>query len=78
MSGYVPDPSPVLVTLYLDDDTYARAIIRGRSIEMTPPRVQKVVVQGSWEADRIIAAWGLARYHKGLPFGGSMMEAYKP
>jgi hypothetical protein len=66
---------PVLLTLNCsDNDEWQRAMIRGSGVP--PTQIQRVIVQGSAEADRVFAAWARLKQQRGLPWGGGMQRVW--
>jgi hypothetical protein len=66
---------PVLLTLNCsDNDDWQRAMIRGSGVP--PTKVQRVIVQGCEEADRVYAAWCRLKNRRKLPWGGGMQQRY--
>jgi hypothetical protein len=70
---------PVLLTMNVgsSEDTWLRAQIRGEAPAPEPVVVQRVILQGSAEADRVYAAWARLKTKRRLPWGGGEQRAYK-
>ncbi len=67
------DTEPVLLQMNVStsDDAWIRERIRAEAVPHAPMTIQRVIVQGWREADRVFAAMSRAKREKNLPFGGS-------
>ena len=67
---------PVIVTFNVGgDDSWIRGEIRGEA--HPPERIQRVVIQGTDEADRVVARMANLKVKRGKPFGGAMSELWR-
>lgn len=67
---------PVLLTMSLgNSDQWVRDGIRGSSLN--PPFAQRVVLQGTEEADRVYREVANLKVKRGKPFGGGVSEAWR-
>lgn len=75
---WIADEMPILITFNVStpSDGWLRGQIRGQLVEAEPP-LQRVIVQGSREADRVCAALALRKYHRHLPYGGSSQVRWR-
>lgn len=76
--AWIRDEMPVIITFNVvsPEDQWLRAQIAGTPAEALS--LQRVIVQGTHEADRIMAALARVKYHKGLPYGGARAQRWQP
>lgn len=72
---------PIRVTFFLGSEDYIRGYIRGDNLDGTisvkpiiSPCQQSVILQGSAEADRVIAQMTNLKIKRARPFGGATSE----
>lgn len=70
---------PVLLTYNSDGegDEWARVMVRGDRPGSPPttPTLRRIVLQGTWEADRVWAAIANGRYKRGQLQGGASIQS---
>lgn len=68
---------PVLVMLNLEpSDDWIRAHVRGEAAPA--PRRQDVIVQGAWEAQRVVAEMAALKAKRRRPYGGALTQRWQP
>lgn len=77
--AWIRTQMPCVVTFHVgsSDDGWVRDLVTGGQ-RAACPRLQRVIVQGTDEQDRLIAKLANLKVRKGLPYDGATAERWQP